>query len=117
MKSLNNLSHEYLINILDYNKDTGVFTFKIPRGKKNTPFKLGTIAGTKRPDGYLQLKINYKIYFLHRLAWFYTYKKWPINEIDHIDSNKSNNAINNLQDITHLENMRKRKLKAKEVIE
>ena len=117
MKLLNNLTHEYLLTILDYNQNTGLFTFKINRGKKHTPFKTGTIAGTRRPDGYLQLKINYKIYFLHRLAWFYIYKQWPLNEIDHINGIRDDNRIINLQDITHLDNMRKRKLKQKEVLE
>lgn len=108
MKSLTDLNHNYLTEILSYDKDTGLFTFKKPRGKKNSPFKIGHIAGTARLDGYLQLKINYKIYFLHRLAWFYVYKEWP-TEIDHINCIRNDNRIENLRDVTKRKNQQNKK--------
>jgi hypothetical protein len=40
----------------------------------------------------------------HRLAWYLHYGHLPINFIDHIDGNPSNNKIDNLRDVTHQQN-------------
>lgn len=40
----------------------------------------------------------------HRLAWYLHYGHLPINSIDHIDGNPSNNKIDNLRDVTHQQN-------------
>ena len=65
------------------------------------------IRSTDR-DGYIkiQLMTECKKYNIrgHRLAWFLHYGTLPINSIDHIDGNKSNNKIDNLRDVTHQQN-------------
>jgi hypothetical protein len=40
----------------------------------------------------------------HRLAWYLHYGHLPINFIDHIDGNPSNNKIENLRDVTAQQN-------------
>jgi hypothetical protein len=40
----------------------------------------------------------------HRLAWYLHYGHLPVNSIDHIDGNRSNNKIDNLRDVTHQQN-------------
>jgi hypothetical protein len=45
----------------------------------------------------------------YRLAWYLHYGKLPVNSIDHIDGNPSNNKIDNLRDVTHQQNMWNRK--------
>lgn len=40
----------------------------------------------------------------HRLAFAIFYNRWPDNFIDHKNGDKSDNSINNLQDVTHREN-------------
>jgi hypothetical protein len=40
----------------------------------------------------------------HRLAWYLHYGKLPVNSIDHIDGNPSNNKIDNLRDVTSQQN-------------
>ena len=40
----------------------------------------------------------------HRLAWLLHYGKWPINEIDHIDGNPTNNVIDNLRTVSSQKN-------------
>jgi hypothetical protein len=40
----------------------------------------------------------------YRLAWYLHYGHLPINFIDHIDGNPSNNKIDNLRDVTHQQN-------------
>ena len=60
-------------------------------------------------DGYNRIEINHKHYFVHRLV-FQTWSCEELNNkmvIDHIDSNPSNNNINNLRQVdqkTNIEN-------------
>lgn len=54
---------------------------------------------------YIRVKIARKKIPLHRLVWFLYYGRWPENEIDHVDRNKSNNNIKNLREATRSENM------------
>ena len=100
------LSHEFLVSVLDYEKDTGIFywTGKQPGTKK------GKFAGTFSSDGYIQIQLKGKIYRSHRLAWFYVYKEWPKGVIDHIDRDTLNCSIYNLRDTDQEVNQRNRKL-------
>lgn len=59
-------------------------------------------------QGYLYVSINSKRYKLHRLIAF----KYIVNSenkpcVDHIDGNKKNNKINNLQWVTYSENSKR----------
>lgn len=112
MKTINKdneaaLKHEYLTSILDYNPETGDFIWKTKMSTRAMP---NSIAGSLKPTGYIIIKINGRSYLAHRLAWFYTYKKWPNATIDHIDRNPSNNSIANLRDVNNSTNMRNRGL-------
>ena len=46
------------------------------------------------------------MYLGHRLAWMYTYGKFPDSgmEIDHIDGDGTNNSLRNLREVTSSEN-------------
>jgi hypothetical protein len=95
------IDHERLLYLIDYNKINGLFYWKVrlsPRANLDKP--IGTING----KGYLQCKIDGKYYLLHRLAWFYVYKVWPVDRIDHKDTILTNNWIDNLRDSTASQN-------------
>jgi hypothetical protein len=82
---------------------------------KNTKLILKFITNAK---GYYHLPIHGEHQSLHRLMWIHCRGLIPKNlEIDHIDDNKQNNSIHNLQLLTHNENNLKRlkRLKLKKV--
>jgi hypothetical protein len=92
---------------LEYNSDTGIFTKKTASGGS----KIGSIAGTKRNDGYIQISINNYRYCAHRLAWLYEYGEFPKNYIDHINGNPEDNRLCNLREATNQQNVFNSKLR------
>lgn len=55
-------------------------------------------VGSKNPDGYIRLWCNGRLRMKHRLIFFLVHGILPKpgEEIDHIDKNRANNAVNNL---------------------
>ncbi len=107
------LTAETLRRILDYDPQSGVFVWRNPIRKD----KVGQIAGGIKadPNGQKSIRIvltvdkRSKAFRAHRLAWLHVYGKWPDGEIDHVDHNPLNNAIANLRDVSHQQNMRNQK--------
>lgn len=95
------MSQDYLKSILDYNPTTGAFTWKEKRNSFGGKAKKGAPAGGLIKHGYHGIRIDGKLYPSHRLAWLYVYGVMPICELDHIDTRKSNNAIDNLREVVH----------------
>ena len=91
-----------LKTLLDYDRNTGGFTWKLYRGGRA---KVGDIAGKVEENGYHRIKVNGKLYQAHRLAWFYEYGIWPDKDLDHINRIKTDNRIENLRLATRSENV------------
>ncbi len=100
---------EWLRENMAYVPEIGTFMWKV-RGPGRT---VGKVLGHLTSLGYIQIKVQNVVYSAHRLAWFYVNGEWPMKQIDHIDSNKSNNAIANLRDCTAAQNSARRKVSAK----
>jgi hypothetical protein len=96
------LTAERLRELLDYNPETGIFTW---RQAPSNSIKAGSIAGSKNHDGYRRIKINLIDHAAHRLAWFYVHGVWPAHEIDHINGIRTDNRICNLRDVPRMDNM------------
>jgi hypothetical protein len=80
---------------------TGSMTWKQTRSPKA---KAGSPAfACLRGDGYFCGNYRRKVYLAHRIAWALVHGEWP-EEIDHIDGDRSNNAIANLRAVDRQEN-------------
>jgi len=103
------LTHKRLLEILSYNQNTGVFTWKL-RVIRNQWDKTwntkhaGKITGYTRHNGYKVINISFKEYSCSRLAWFYVNGVWPKGEVDHINGKRADNRIKNLRESTRSEN-------------
>ena len=111
------LSQQYLIEAIDYNPETGCFTWKDrPRHHFNCDrgFKMwnarysGSRAGFFVGD-YVSLCIDNITYCAHRLAWLYIHGSMPNGEIDHINGIRDDNRITNLRDVTKSENLKNKR--------
>src|SRR5690606_3747697 len=60
----------------------------------------GEVAGMVGENGYKYVAIGKLLIRAHRLAWALYYRKWPEEQLDHIDGNPSNNRIENLRDVS-----------------
>lgn len=74
------------------------------RKQTNNQHKVGEIAGNKRKNGYVILKVCGVNILAHRLVWLFEYGEWPKECLDHIDGDKSNNKIKNLREATYAQN-------------
>jgi hypothetical protein len=76
----------------------------IRKVKTSNRVKVGDIAGTIHPSGYVHIRVNGHLYKAHRLIFLWHHGYIP-KYIDHIDRNKSNNKIENLRCATASENV------------
>ena len=82
-----------LHTLLDYNPNSGLFTWRISRGTACA----GKPAGWQHKSGYVYIGLHGKSYKAHRLAWMYVYGVDPLGLIDHVDRNPANNRLTNLR--------------------
>lgn len=76
----------------------------------------GTEPGSVNTSGHI--KIGFKMdgelcYVLaHRLAWFVTFGRLPVDELDHINHDPSDNRIVNLREVSHADNCKNQKMRS-----
>lgn len=106
MSALATLTADQVRDLLDYDPATGNLAWR----KTGKGRRLDRIAGSPDRHGYLQTRVNGRMYFNHRLAWLHVHGTWPQYVIDHINGNPADNRIENLRDVprkTNQENQRK----------
>lgn len=94
---VNNITADYIRNILDYDHKTGEF------------FRKPTRADRHCNNGYRRLMVNNQSYMAHRLAWLYMTGRWPVEHIDHINGKRDDNRFENLRDVSIEKNCANRK--------
>lgn len=102
------MRQDLIKQILDYDPETGQFTWLVDRG----PCKCkGKPAGSVGSLGYVSIKINGVQCMAHRAAWVWVHGDISDDvTIDHIDHNPSNNRIANLRLATTSQNGFNRRL-------
>jgi hypothetical protein len=93
---MNHVTVNRLKELLDYDMDTGIFTWKVSRKRLAA---IGSIAGATNGSGYRQISIDGTVYLSHRLAWLYCFEEWP-KLVDHINRDRTDNRISNLREVT-----------------
>ena len=99
------------MEVLDCDPEIGEFYWKEqvgvqPGGRSDL---VGKRAGSNGPKGYRSIQIDGEGYLVHRLIWLYVHGKFPPEQLDHINLNRSDNRIENLRAATHAQNMRNKK--------
>lgn len=116
------MTPQMIDTFLNYDPVTGVFIWKNRELEMFKTYRAfiqwnkryaGTIAGSVKNNGYVFISIKKKIIRAHRLAWFITYGKWPVFQIDHINGNPSDNSIKNLRDVPPSVNAKNKRLSDK----
>lgn len=97
------LTQARLKEVLHYNPNTGVFTWRV----SNCRVEKGDIAGwIYRSNGIDRrgIKIDGINYIAARLAWLYTYGEWPKKQVDHKNRDALDDRLGNLRLATKGEN-------------
>lgn len=103
---MSSLTQDRLKEILHYNPETGVFTWKqsLRYGFKGK--RAGSRKATKRGVCYEYIRVDRKLYIAHRLAFLYMEGAFPPDEVDHINRDTTDNSWINLRKATRAENLR-----------
>ena len=89
------LTQDQLKQVLHYDPDTGAFTW----------LRSGLVAGRARGGrGRVRITIDGQQYKAHRLAFLYMTGRWPVDQIDHINRDNSDNRWVNLREATSSQN-------------
>lgn len=76
-----------------YDPDTGFLVRRI--GKKGA--RAGAIVGTRNSDGHLICRVDYRIFYVHRIAWKMHFGADPPENLDHVNGDGADNRICNIR--------------------
>lgn len=95
------ITKERLMELFDIDMANGELTRKKSTGSR----PVGEVAGTVRPDGYIQIRIDNKTYLAHRVLLFLREGQWP-ECVDHVNGIKDDNRSENIRSVCHRINSR-----------
>lgn len=90
------LTAQKLRELLHYDPLTGKFTRLV---RTSNRINIGDEAGSFNAKGYRQIYLGGLNYRANRLAWLYMTGEWPVNVVDHINGNRSDDRWSNLRDV------------------
>jgi hypothetical protein len=95
------LTQARLKELLHYDPETGIFTWKVNKGRG----RIGSPAGNiNKVRGYVQIGIDGENYEAHRLVWMYENASFPPDCADHKNLARADNRLNNLRLATKTQN-------------
>lgn len=100
------ITQERLKELLNYDLETGLFTWLQVKPRLRSRVAVGSLAGSINSTGYPCITLDTKKYYAHRLAFLYVTGEFPVNDVDHQDHNRANNQWDNLRVATRSENQR-----------
>jgi hypothetical protein len=92
-----------------YDPETGKITNKI----RSCRAKPGADATCAHSEGYRFVCHSCRKMLAHRVAWVMTHGEWPLEMIDHINGDKSDNRLCNLREATRSQNLINSKLSSR----
>jgi hypothetical protein len=101
MKNTESLTQQRLKEVLNYDAESGIFTWAVGRRKAAK----GVVAGGFSDRGYLNICVDGVRYRAHRLAWLYMYGVYP-KQIDHLNHVRHDNRLINLRETDSYGNSR-----------
>ena len=102
------LTQAILKEKLHYSIITGEFYWLKPK----QGVKTDNVAGALNLSGHRKIMVNGKLYYAHRLAWFYCTGEFPKHEIDHKNGITDANQWLNLREATRSQNQHNTSLRS-----
>lgn len=99
-----------LEDAFSYNPETGEITRTVTTSSRAPK---GRVVGSPNQNGYLGFYFSGRRYTCSRVAWYLYYGSWPEGDVDHLDNDRTNNRINNLEDVSHRVNCQRRSIRTK----
>ena len=94
------ITREELLDILDYERETGVFTWR----HSSSSAKAGEVAGKVYTNGYRYIAVAGTYYPAALLAWIWVTGEDPGGIIDHINRVRADDSFDNLRPATNSQN-------------
>ena len=90
------LTYEEAHRLFRYEPETGYLYNRVTRWLAKTGCRAGSF---NKHAGYIEVSVNGKSYWAHRVIWLMTHGEWP-NQIDHINHKRHDNRLINLRAAT-----------------
>lgn len=96
------LTKELAERLFVYDPETGRFDWRTRPAGQTITNSIG--AGGFNSEGYRVVRWEKRNYRVHRIIWLMTHGAWPVNDVDHINGDRSDNRICNLRSATRTQN-------------
>ena len=96
------ITQSELLELFEYNEHTGKLKWKISR---TNAIKVGQEVNHISKRGYVQVRLNGKLWMVHRLIWLMKTGTFPKLHIDHINGIRHDNSWSNLREVDRFLNM------------